>query len=136
MLTQFAKLLYFETPGAFTITAPADAATGVSLTPTLQWTASPDAATYSFNLGTDPGFGGGTIALSVNEITATSYVVGSGLNNVGIDNLPLVAGTTYYLELSANNPNGSTLADVISFTVGGEGGPRTSRNFRTRNTRS
>jgi hypothetical protein len=136
MLTQFAKLLYFETPGAFTITAPADAATGVSLTPTLQWSDSPDAATYSFSLGTDSGFGGGTIRLSVNGLTTTSYVVGSGVGNIGIDTLPLVAGVVYYLEVTATNPNGTTTSDLISFTCGGSGGPRTNRDYRTRSFRS
>jgi hypothetical protein len=117
-------------PGAFSVTAPADTATGVSLTPTLEWTASADVVTYSFNLGTDSGFGAGTIRLSVNGLTSTSYVVGSGVGNIGIDTLPLVAGVVYYLEATATNPNGATTSDLISFTcgVGGGGGGSASRS--------
>jgi hypothetical protein len=100
-------------PGAFGKAAPAAAATGVSLSPTLQWEASDGATAYEYCCDTtDDGACGGSWTAAG---TATSVAIG-----------PLAAGTAYFWQVRATNAGGTTAADGgvwRSFTTvaGGQG---------------
>ncbi len=65
-------------PGAVTLSAPSNGATGVSATPTLSWSASAGANTYDVQVATDAGFSN----LVVNEtgVSGTSHIVANSLN--------------------------------------------------------
>ncbi|MGO9094211.1 MAG: glycoside hydrolase domain-containing protein [Bryobacteraceae bacterium] len=80
--------------------APATGATGVTLSPTLSWTAASGATSYNVYFGTtaSPGLAGNT--------TGTSYSPGT-----------LSANTTYYWSVVAVNSSGSTSSATWSFTT-------------------
>jgi hypothetical protein len=91
-------------PGAFSLNAPADSATGVALQPTFDWAASAGAATYTLQVATDPGFS--SIVVNQAGLAATNFIPGA----------PLTGGTNYYWRVTAVNPGGSTLASGAPFT--------------------
>ncbi len=64
-------------PGAVTLTSPANNATNVSLLPTLSWSAASQAATYTVEVSTSAGFG--TLAYSAAGITGTSHTLATAL---------------------------------------------------------
>jgi len=81
-------------PGVFSLTSPANGATGVAVTPTLTWTASSGAASYDVYYGTtSPG------TLQTN-VTGTSYTVPEALT----------ISTVYYWKIVAKNAGGETTA--------------------------
>ena len=85
-------------PGGFTQSSPASGATGTSTTPTLAWTASPGAATYTVVASTSSTFASPVVNSS--GITGTSLLVSP----------PLTAGTQYFWKVTAVNGSGSTTA--------------------------
>jgi len=87
-------------PAAPALSAPANGATGVSLTPALTWNASTGAASYNVYFGTSspPPF--------VASTTGTSYAPE-----------PLSQDTNYYWQIVALNSFGSTASDTWSFTA-------------------
>ena len=87
-------------PAAPALTAPANAATGVSLTPTLSWTASSSATSYDVYFGISP-----TPPLATST-TAASLGLGA-----------LTEGTTYYWQVAGRNAGGSTRSAIGSFTT-------------------
>ena len=92
-------------PGAPTLSAPSNGATGVSSNPILFWNASAGATSYGVQISTDAGF----ITLVYNQtgITSTSTNV-SGLTN----------NTVYYWRVNATNTGGtSAWAASFSFTT-------------------
>jgi hypothetical protein len=82
------------------LTAPAAGATGVTLTPTLSWTAAARATSYDVYFGT-----AASPPLATNT-TGTSYAPGT-----------LAAGTVYYWRVSARNSSGSNSSATWSFTT-------------------
>jgi len=92
-------------PGTATLTSPSNAATGVSTSPTLTWSAATNTTSYKVLVATDAGFS--TIVTNQSGVTDTSY----GLS--GLD-----PGTTYYWRIEADNSSGSALSDSFSFTTG------------------
>ncbi len=93
-------------PGAFSLTAPADRATGVPATATLTWTTSPNASSYDVFLGL-----GGSLPLYLSGVTATSLAV-PGLS----------AGATYSWKVVARTSCDASAAfasPVRTFTVAG-----------------
>ncbi len=94
-------------PGAFTLTAPTNGAVAVPLLPTLTWTASSGATTYTLEVATDAGFS--TIVLSQTNIAATSYTPGA----------PVPQGVTFFWRVTAVSGGGNTLAtgSPFSFTT-------------------
>ena len=87
-------------PGAFALTSPADAASGVSANAALSWGVSPGAASY------DVRFGASSPPPLVTNTTATTYSPGA-----------LAAGTTYYWQIAADNSTCSTPSTTWSFTT-------------------
>ncbi|MFN7117841.1 MAG: PA14 domain-containing protein [Saprospiraceae bacterium] len=94
-------------PGAFSQTAPAANATGISTTPVLNWGASSNANSYNLVVSTNSSFTNPVI--NQTGITATSYTIGTALAN----------NTTYYWKVTAVNNDGSTNASNagIAFTT-------------------
>jgi len=95
-------------PGPFDLLAPSNGATGVSLTPTLDWQDATDAATYTILIDDDADL----LSPFVNDATLTvsEYTVGAGV---------LAAGTTYYWQVTAVNSPQETPAtnNPFSFTT-------------------
>jgi hypothetical protein len=87
-------------PAAVVTSSPANAATGISMTPALSWGSSAGATSYSVYFGTSSG------PASAGSTTGTTFAPGT-----------LASGTTYYWSVVANNANGSTPSATWSFTT-------------------
>jgi hypothetical protein len=94
-------------PGAFTQTAPAGGATGVSRTPAFSWAASSNAASYTLVVSTSSALT--SPAINQTGITGTSYTPSA----------QLAASTVYYWRVTAVNATASTVATNagLSFTT-------------------
>ncbi|MHA4806887.1 chitobiase/beta-hexosaminidase C-terminal domain-containing protein [Flavitalea flava] len=94
-------------PGSFTQSGPANAATGVSVTPAFSWAASTNAASYSLVVSTSASYTSPVINIS--NIYSTSYTPGTAL----------AGNTQYYWKVTATNTTASTVASNagISFTT-------------------
>ena len=92
-------------PAAPVLSSPANAATGVSITPTLSWNSSAGATSYALQVATDASFA--HIVISVSSLSGTSYGA-SGLSN----------STIYYWRVNATNSYGtSSYSTVYHFTT-------------------
>lgn len=96
-------------PGGFTMTEPANGATGVVTTPTYRWGASAGAESYSLQVSTDSGFA--TFAVNQAGIKLTAFTPSTAL----------AVSTLYYWRVTAVNGTGTMLATGApsSFTTGG-----------------
>lgn len=95
-------------PACPSVSAPAAAATGVSVLPTISWAAAATASSYKINLGTTPG--GNDIMNMVDVGNVTSYTLTTPLNY----------STQYYLTVYATNVAGTSAGCTErSFTTGG-----------------
>ena len=95
-----------DVAAAPTPTAPANAATGVKVRPTLTWTAVPGAVTYRVEVSTTNTFA--TLVAS-DVVTETSWAV-----NVGLD-----SSTEYFWRVRADNYCGEgSFSSTFSFTTG------------------
>jgi hypothetical protein len=95
-------------PSCTTLSSPANAATGVSTTPTFTWATSTNASSYLINLGTTSG--------------GTDVLAGIDVGNVTTYTLPSVSALmynkTYYVTVIPKNNNGSaTGCTESSFTT-------------------
>jgi sugar lactone lactonase YvrE len=88
-------------PSAPVLSAPANGATAVSLTPVLSWNASSAATSYDVYFGT-----AAAPPLVVSDTTATTFSPGT-----------LNAGTPYYWRVVAKNTGGSNTSATWSFTT-------------------
>lgn len=118
-----------STPGSFTLTAPANSATGVSVAPTFSWTSSPGAASYRLQVATDAGLNSvvadqsGILTTSqASPVTlqpATVYfwqVIAESTNNVIATGAPFTftTGSSLPGTFSMTSPsNGSTLVSTL-----------------------
>ena len=96
------------TPLCAVNSTPANAATNVSLTPTLSWAAATNATSYDVYLGS----ASGELSLLAENITSTSYTLTNAQSLDGLSN--------YYWYVVAKNGNGSatcTVANETSFTT-------------------
>lgn len=88
---------------ASTLIAPANGSTGVSITPTLTWSANPAAQTYLVQIATDANF---TNIINSATVTTPSYV------------LSLASNTLYYWRVTSTNACATSPASsVFSFTT-------------------
>ena len=87
-------------PGKATTPVPADAATGIALDPTLQWSAGADTVDYDVYFGTD------TLSLEQAGRTTPSWA-----------KTGLLASTKYQWRIDSNNATGTTTGDVWEFTT-------------------
>ncbi|MEC3874409.1 fibronectin type III domain-containing protein [Chryseobacterium salviniae] len=101
------------------VTAPASAAVGLSVTPTITWTATTGAAGYRISMGTTSG--GTDILNNVDVGNVTTYTIGSPLNT----------STTYYYTVNSyNGAATSSSCTVRNFsTVCGTFTPNYTNNF-------
>jgi hypothetical protein len=95
-------------PGAFSLTAPANGATGIALEPTLAWSASSGAASYNVVVDDEP-------ALSLPNV----YTISTSLTSTVIPPATLSGGITYFWRVTATNGAGNTIAspNPASFTT-------------------
>jgi uncharacterized protein (TIGR03437 family) len=87
-------------PASPVLISPANAATGVTTTPALAWSASPGATSYVVSLGT---------SLSPSQVATVSGTTYSPSS--------LSANTTYYWNVVATNATGSATSATFSFTT-------------------
>ena len=78
-----------QPPTAPNLSAPANAALGVALAPTLSWAAAPQTETYLLELSTSPSF---VPIVAQQVLTGTSFIAPT-----------LISNTTYYWRVSARN---------------------------------
>jgi len=100
------------TPGDFTLTAPANGATGVVVTPTFSWTPSLGTASYRLQVATDAGFGSLVIDLS-------------GLGSTSVTpSTPLASSTVYFWRVLAASSSSVTATNApFTFTTVGMSAP-------------
>ena len=89
-------------PGAFGKTSPADGASGQPTAPTLSWAASDGATAYAY-----------CIDATDNDACDGSWVSTDAAQSAGLSGLTI--GTTYYWQVRASNPHGTTDADAGSW---------------------
>ncbi len=95
-----------QVPGAITLVAPANGATGVAVVPTLSWTAAAQGDGYYIEVATDPAF------------TQMVYNNGVVLELAHTLVYPLEPETLYYWRVQGGNPCGDgPWSPVFSFTT-------------------
>lgn len=96
-------------PGAFSLTSPANGATGVSLSPTLDWGDSSNASSYTILMAQNSGMSG-TPIINTSDVVPSTLAIPAGI---------LRYATTYYWRVTAINAAGSTIgtANPSSFTT-------------------
>ncbi len=100
---------YGSSPLAPILISPADGATGVSVTPTLDWSDVSLASSYGVQVSTNPNFN--TFILNTTGISASTYVFPP--------QSPLINNTTYFWRANASNGLGtSAFSPVRFFTTG------------------
>jgi len=95
-------------PGAFNLTTPANGATGVSTTPTFDWSDATNALSYRVIIDNDSNFSSPLF----NDLVSNSQLVSTPNS--------FTPGVTYYWKVEANNFTGTTSSTPVSasFTVG------------------
>ncbi len=93
-----------EAPFVSNLSTPANGATGIAVNPTLTWTASSNAVTYSVVVATDPG---------LTSVVASASGLATPTWNVSPN---LAQATTYYWGVSSVNPNGTTAGNPANFS--------------------
>ncbi|MHC5053532.1 MAG: FG-GAP-like repeat-containing protein [Planctomycetota bacterium] len=91
-------------PGTFSLLTPASKSADVSVTPTLDWEDSSDAATYTLVIDDDPAFGSPLV--NDDTLVSSEYTVGAAL----------AAGVTYHWQVKAVNATGETSASNNDFS--------------------
>ncbi len=108
-------------PGAPTLTAPANAALNVPATPTFTWSAAAGASSYSIQVATDAGFS--NVVASATGLAAPTW----------ISNVALNTSTQHFWRVRATNACGDSLySSIFSFTTvaaPGDCGPGTTANI-------
>ncbi len=99
---------YGAIPAAPTLVSPADGATGISVTPLLDWNTVSAATTYGVQVSTNPNFT--SIIINQTGIGSSQYTVPAG---------PLNNNTTYFWRATAANGLGTSPFSTIRFFTTG-----------------
>jgi len=91
-------------PAAFSLSTPADGTIDLSVTPTLTWTASAGATSYTVNLSDSPSLS--SPFHTAGGIGSTSYVIPGSV---------LTECDTFYWGVTATGPGGNTASSPVSF---------------------
>jgi len=105
---------FSATPAPFTMIAPANASTGLPLTPAFSWNTSVGAASYTLQVATDVGF----TSLVINQagITSTAFTPST----------PLTASTPYFWRVIAVSTTSVTATGApFAFTTAAAAPPNT-----------
>ncbi|MBL8015944.1 MAG: T9SS type A sorting domain-containing protein, partial [Ignavibacteria bacterium] len=100
---------YGSAPAAPTLVSPVDGATGVSLSPTLDWNDVSLATSYGAQVSTNPNFT--SFILNTSSLTISSYTFPS--------QTPLVNNTTYFWRANASNGLGTSSFSLVRFFTTG-----------------
>jgi hypothetical protein len=102
-------------PGTFVLVDPTDGEPNVVLEPTLDWSDSADADSYTVQISTETGFSSGLIVDQTLVLASTFDVPAS----------TLAPGVQYYWRVTAVNPQGATLCSdtYFAFTTAPLPGP-------------
>jgi hypothetical protein len=90
-------------PGGFSLSSPANGATGQSTSPTLSWGASSGATSYTLVVADNSGYTNPVFSQDVGNVT-TRQITG------------LASATVYYWKVTAHNSAGDTAASNSSFS--------------------
>jgi hypothetical protein len=93
-------------PAAFTLSAPADLATGVTTTPMLTWTTSLYASDYRVQIDT----------INTFPAPVVNTVVAAPTTNFTVPGSTLAPATQYHWRVVAENAYGQAVAGPRSFT--------------------
>jgi subtilisin-like proprotein convertase family protein len=94
-----------STPGTTTLSAPANAATGVTTSPSYSWSAVSGATSYDIEVATDAGF---TSIITTTNVATNSYTQSPAL----------AISTTYYWRVRAKNDCGAgSFTSAFNFTT-------------------
>ncbi|MBL0040216.1 MAG: proprotein convertase P-domain-containing protein [Xanthomonadales bacterium] len=97
--------VYSSAPSTPALTAPANAALDVSVSPTLTWSASTQAGSYVLEIATDNAFTG---IVYTQSVSGTSHAVAT----------PLTGATQYFWRVRSTNPCGAgSNSPTFSFTT-------------------
>ncbi|WP_426477764.1 T9SS type A sorting domain-containing protein [Chryseobacterium sp. CBSDS_008] len=111
------KISAITVPECTVITTPANAATGVSVTPTIKWNPTAGATSYKLSLGTTPG--GTNVMNAVDVGNVVTYTLPAANQ--------LLYNTTYYATVQPSSSNGTASAcNPLSFTTKNIGCPSVS----------
>ncbi len=94
-------------PGMFSLSMPANNIMGETTTPTLSWSASPNATAYEVQINTANTFAAGTMVNDTKSIMTLSYMVSPAL----------APGTTYFWRVIASSIYGTFTAGPFMFTT-------------------
>ncbi len=98
--------LFDSVPGTVSLVSPSDGAIDQSLTPTFEWSAATQGATYSLEVATDVAFS--SLVYSTQLFGATSHTIGTNL----------ASDTLHYWRVTPENSCGSgSTSTVFSFTT-------------------
>ncbi|UKB85328.1 T9SS type A sorting domain-containing protein [Chryseobacterium sp. MEBOG06] len=111
------KITTVTIPDCAVVTTPANAATGLSITPNIKWNATAGATSYKLSIGTTPG--GTNVMNGVDVGNVLTYTIPTAT--------PLLYGVTYYATVSPTNNYGTaTACNGSSFTTKNIGCPTVS----------
>ncbi|HRJ49108.1 MAG: matrixin family metalloprotease [Phycisphaeraceae bacterium] len=91
-------------PGSFSLVSPADGSLGIELTPTLSWSVSSDATTYTVRIADNPSLTSPLFTQS--GVASTSFIVPGGV---------LTKCTEYYWGVQAVNSTATTNSSPLSW---------------------
>ena len=100
---------YGSTPAAPTLISPADGATGVILSPTLDWGDVSLASTYGVQVSTNPNFN--TFIINTSGLSTSTYTFSP--------QSPLINNTTYFWRVNASNGLGTSAFSLVRFFTTG-----------------
>jgi hypothetical protein len=106
-------------PGAFTLDAPDDGLTEVSIHPTFVWNPAPGAVTYTLQIATDASFT--TMVLNQSNLSSTFWNGGITLSPTATYYWRVLAVNGVGTSIATGSPRSFSTTTVSSIVVGGCG---------------